>query len=208
MDISVEEIYELEKVLIAEYFPGLRPRAIEIVDGCSFDGAARKHLLINKEFLAKCTKEELIDLLKHELIHYKLPGKGHDNNFMEESERVGNPITDYETNRLYEELRVIGMIEEKIEEDGKVSIDLCKKPRWELFESGYVMNSTNHGYCFRMLRQYLGLSQQEVASRAGISVYMLRKIEGTRNLYDSKYNQYDDDDKSFLEKVFDAIVSD
>lgn len=194
------EIFGLEKKLIKEYFNGVRPRTIKIVDDVDFDGKAGTKLEISRDFLKNCTKEELIALLKHELIHYKLSqGDYHSDRFIEESERVGLKVTEYVLERNYEEGLYLGCAEERIEKDGSCTLIEHKKPQWRLFEET-LLNSEHRGSAFRVLRKRIWISQKELAKRAGISLYMVRKIENSKYLIFMR-----EFDEVILKRLFQAI---
>ena len=176
------EIFELEKKLIKEYFNGVRPRTIKIVDSNDFLGRASTNLEISRDFLNRCTKEELINLLKHELIHYKLPREGHYDKFIKEMERVGLEVDKDILSLNYEEGLNFGCIKEGRIKNGVITTVKYERPRWGLFEE-VLYRSEHQGYAFRMLRNRVAITQRELAHKAEISLYMLRKIENSKDLY-------------------------
>jgi hypothetical protein len=211
MKITEKKIFEIEKELINKYFRGLQPREIELVEDDSFIGAAREKLLINRNYLKKCTKAELANLLKHELIHYALPGRGHDKDFLDKAEEVGTTIGGYEVNRYIDELQPLGFLEEVLGEDEKTAEYVYhKKPQWNLFEDTGG-SCTYIGGRLYLLRTYTHLSQKDVAREAGISVELLKTIEETEGWveveYDLKTEELLHDDYGVIERIFKVIAS-
>jgi DNA-binding XRE family transcriptional regulator len=212
MKITEKKIFEIEKELINKYFRGLQPREIELVEDDSFIGAAREKLLINRNYLKKCTKAELANLLKHELIHYALPGRGHDKDFLDKAEEVGSTIGDYARNAYIDELKPMGFLEEVVGEDNKsATIYHHKRPQWHLL---FEDVSCPIGTRLKMLREYTKLSREEVASEAGISKDMLMEIENAETLeHVEKWWDVDEMtfkplfDEELIRRVFETIAS-
>jgi DNA-binding XRE family transcriptional regulator len=184
--MEAREIVRIQKDIIKKFFPGLKPRRIKIVDaGGKFSGRAAKELEVDVNFLANCIREELKDLIKHELIHYYLPKQGHNTNFLKECKRLGLALKDdsYEYNRWYEEGIVLGLVEETPpSEEGIITAVRKKKPRWDYFW-GEVVYNTDEGWIFRRLRRYANLSQKELAQRAGLSIYQIGLIEKSKCVF-------------------------
>ena len=98
-----------------------------------------------------------------------------------------------------------GCIEEHIEKDGNVTFIEYDKPQWHLFEKLLFMSECS-GKLFKTVRDWQGITQKEIASKAGISLYMVRKIENSKNL--DHYNQKTlspEFDGYILKKLFCAL---
>jgi DNA-binding XRE family transcriptional regulator len=211
MKITKKKIFEMEKQLINKHFKGIEPREIELVGDATFNGRAGEKLEIDRNFLEKCTEAELIDLLKHELIHYFLPGQGHDKDFLDKAEEVESTIGNYVGNAYINELKPMGFLEEVVGEDNKsATIYHQKRPQWRLFEDVDWPLGTR----LKMLREYTKLSREEVASEAGISKDMLMEIENAESLeHVEKYWDVDEMtlkplfDEELIRRVFETIAS-
>lgn len=204
MQFSAKEIYTLEKELISKkrIFSKITPRPIKIVDTPRFAGmAGERFLLVSKQFLSECkSKDELKKLLLHELIHYLLPKEFHSEKFIKTAEKIGLKLTESEWGQIWNDLRLEGKLKEVLNKDGSVSFIIKRKPNWELFKEDIFYRLKNQGMLFKRLRESYGLSRKTVAKKAGISVYLLSRIEGTKSLV--YYADY-----GVLRKVFYGITN-
>lgn len=78
MNLRERKLYRLEVALIRRHFQGLRPRPVQLVKslGSNADGEAGEPNLLVRD--RKRTRQELENLLMHELIHYQLRDDGKD----------------------------------------------------------------------------------------------------------------------------------
>ena len=193
--MNTKKLFELQQILIREYFPKLKARKIKIVKTGEYDGKAGAYLEISKSFLEIANKKEIIDLLKHELIHYYLPvGDGHNDSFLRMARKIKCPILDYENSSFIDEMETIG----RVEELPNGTLKVYKKSNWDVFKAGPLYNSEHGGSLFRILRKRRRLSRKDVAKWAGISVYMLKKLEERASVFDQFSERY-------LKKIFYAI---
>lgn len=213
MKITEKEIFEMEKELINKHFKGIEPREIEIIEGDpDIHGRAGETLEIYRNFLDGCTEAELINLLKHELIHYFLPEQGHDKDFLDKAEEVGCRIGDYGRDAYIEELKPMGFLEEVVDEDNKsATIRYHKRPLWRLL---FEDVDWPLGARLQKLREYTKLSREEVASEAGINRDMLMEIENVETLeHVEKWWDVDEMtfkplfDEELIRRVFEIIAS-
>ena len=174
----------MEKDIIKKFFPGMQPRPIKFICGGELDGKAGTNLEIRVGFIKKCTRDDLIKLLTHELIHYWVgPQLGHNQQFLDECERLGLEIEDfgYEINQYVVEGELFGEAESRFI-DGKEHIIRKKRPTWKIFEQGPLYDAVSQGPVFRSLRHRYGLSQKDVAQEAKISISLLRLIERAKEV--------------------------
>jgi hypothetical protein len=73
--ITEQDLYRMELQLIKKHFPGMRPRPVKIDDKIDDYAQASEPSMIFNLAMHR-SKREVIDTLKHELIHYELRDKG------------------------------------------------------------------------------------------------------------------------------------
>jgi hypothetical protein len=100
-----QKLYRLERKLIKQYFKGLQPRPVKLVKKLPWGAhgeAGEPHLVIKD---LKRSQKEWEALLKHELIHYELKGKGnvyhgHGEAFLKRAQQLGI-VTSYVLQRCF-----------------------------------------------------------------------------------------------------------
>lgn len=209
---TIAELYGLEKDIIKRNKLPIKPRPIKIIyHEVDYGGRAGVQLELSSSSLKSCNKNELIDILKHELVHYvRGTNHGHDLKFLNVCKRIGSSIGQYELGRNYDEARARGQLVSTLA-NGEEKCSIMKYPTWKIFNYNMV-ECEAQGMLFRGLRRYNGLSLKEVASEAGLSRYMIKLIESANNvkrpwgrhaINRKRYSRYIDD--ALLMKILFAI---
>lgn len=187
--MNEEELYNLEVELIKKYskiFGDIKPRKVRLCKTTSYLGMASTNLLkLNKDFIEKSSKEEIIRLLLHEINHYACPDEWHLDKYRNNLIKLGLTPDDYENTRNFEE----GMIfNKKIEvlkkENGEIYSEIVnlKEPNWKSFEDLLMRTPGAQGKLFKMLRRKNNKTIAQVSKATGISKDIVKEIENSKDV--------------------------
>jgi|SRR3989344_3320382 len=189
VNMNEEELYNLEVDLIKKYskiFVNVKPRRVKLYKNPSYLGMASPNILkINKDFIEKSSKEEVIRLLLHEINHYACPDEWHLDKYRDNLIKLGLTPDDYENHRNYEEGVILN---KKIEVLKKVNGEIyseivnLKKPDWKSFEDLLVRAPNYQGTLFQILRKRKNKTIAQVSKATGINGDIIKEIENSKEV--------------------------